>query len=58
MRIFVTGDVHADIDYKKIKLWRKEIKGELTLEMLNMAGISGIITQTRATENFIVCTKT
>jgi hypothetical protein len=44
MRIFVTGDVHAEMDYKKLKLWRKEMKGELTLDdYLIVCGDFGVL---------------
>ena len=44
MRIFVTGDIHADYDYKKIKQFRQLLKDELTLQdYLIVCGDFGII---------------
>ena len=44
MRLFVTGDVHGDIDYRKLKDFRKLMKHDLTLDdCLIICGDFGIL---------------
>jgi len=55
MRLFVTGDVHRDYDYYKIRRFREYLKNDLTLDdYLIICGDFGILWDGGAGDNFFI----
>ena len=53
MRLFVTGDVHGNIDYGKLKQFRKLMKDDLTLDdYLVICGDFGILWDSKRHDNY------
>ncbi len=55
MRLFVTGDVHRDYDYYKLKLFREHLKNNLTYcDYLIICGDFGVLWDGRDSDDYFI----